>query len=261
VLLVLQIVPYFMTGFRVGPEVRRRSGARVQQPGVSSGAHPAGARVGILFYTTVAALVSYLRPWQGLAKERFATAVAFEQAFGSRFVVRLLFLAALASLLKIFNGNLVAASRCCSLLDVRGSSTPASARAREELTPSVAVLALGGVTAVAACLGDAILVPITEVGLDGLGARLAGRLRGLLLPAAEGPRPGARRDRNDRRGHARPDEGPALRAGPLHRLRVDRPSGLGGHRAGGASIGGHFIFGQSASSTRGPLPEGACQSL
>src|SRR5206468_8296719 len=108
--------------------------------------------IGTLFYAGVTSLVAYLRPWQGLATERFATAVAFERAFGGRLVVDLLFLAALVSLMKIFNGNLVAASR---LLFALGRASFVNARFgrvhERNLTPSVAVLALGGVTAVAAC--------------------------------------------------------------------------------------------------------------
>ena len=164
VLLVLQIVPYFMTGFESVPKCAEEAAPGFRSRGFLR-AILLALVVGILFYTTVVALVSYLRPWQGLAKERFATAVAFEQAFGSHLVVRLLFLAALASLLKIFNGNLVAASRLLFALGRAGLVHAGFGRIHERnLTPSVAVLALGGVTAVASCLGDAILVPITEVG-------------------------------------------------------------------------------------------------
>src|SRR5437773_2693502 len=164
VLLVLQIVPYFMTGFESVPKCAEEAAPGFRSRGFLR-AIVLALVVGILFYTTVVPLVSYLRPWQGLAMERFATAVAFEQAFGSRLVVRLLFLAALASLLKIFNGNLVAASRLLFALGRAGLVHAGFGRVHERnLTPSVAVLALGGVTAVASCLGDAILVPITEVG-------------------------------------------------------------------------------------------------
>ena len=164
VLLVLQIVPYFMTGFESVPKCAEEAAPEFRSRGFFR-AILLALVVGILFYTSVVALVSYLRPWQGLAKEKFATAVAFEQAFGGRLVVRLLFLAALVSLVKIFNGNLVAASRLLFALGRAGLVHGGFGRVHERnLTPSVAVLALGGVTAVAACLGDAILVPITEVG-------------------------------------------------------------------------------------------------
>ena len=164
VLLVLQIVPYFMTGFESVPKCAEEAAPEFRSGGFFR-AILLALLIGTLFYTSVTALVAYLRPWQGLATERFATAVAFERAFGSRLVVDLLFLAALASLMKIFNGNLIAASRLLFALGRAGFVNGRFGRVHERnLTPAVAVLALGGVTAVAACLGDAILVPITEVG-------------------------------------------------------------------------------------------------
>ena len=93
------------------------------------------------------------------------TAVAFERAIGSRWIVSLILATALLSLLKVFNGNLSAASRGIvrhgtpRLVDPRvGEVHP------RNQTPSVAVLCIGVATAVCMFLGDAILVPITEVG-------------------------------------------------------------------------------------------------
>jgi len=79
--------------------------------------------------------------------------------------VGLLLLAALFSLVKVFNGNFVAASRLLFALGRRGLVHAGFGRVHERnLVPSVAVLALGGATTLATCLGDAILVPVTEVG-------------------------------------------------------------------------------------------------
>jgi amino acid transporter len=164
VLLVVQIVPYFMTGFESVPKCAEEASPEFRRQGFSRAILLALA-VGVVFYTSVVALVAYLRPWQTLATQRFATAVAFEQAFRGRRMVDLLLLAALISLVKIFNGNFIAASRLLFALGRRGLVHAGFGRIHERnLTPSVAVLALGGVTALAACMGDAILVPITEVG-------------------------------------------------------------------------------------------------
>ena len=164
VLLVLQIVPYFMTGFESVPKCAEEASPEFRSGGFFR-AILLALGVGVLFYTSVVALVAYLRPWPMLATHRFATAVAFEQAFRDHRMVDLLLLAALLSLVKIFNGNFVAASRLLFALGRRGLVPPAFGRVHERnLTPSVAVLALGGATALATCLGDAILVPITEVG-------------------------------------------------------------------------------------------------
>ncbi len=164
VLLVLQIVPYFMTGFESVPKCAEEASPEFRKGGFFR-AILLALGVAVVFYTSVVALVAYLRPWQALASQRFATAVAFQQAFRSHRVVDLLLLAALVSLVKVFNGNFIAASRLLFALGRRGLVHAGFGRLHERnLTPSVAVLALGGVTALATCLGDAILVPITEVG-------------------------------------------------------------------------------------------------
>jgi basic amino acid/polyamine antiporter, APA family len=164
VILVLQIVPYFMTGFESVPKCAEEANPEFRKGGFLR-AILLALGVGVMFYTSVVALIAYLQPWQTLASQRFATAVAFEHAFGSRRIVDLLLLAALVSLVKVFNGNFIAASRLLFALGRRGLVHAGFGRVHERtLAPSVAVLALGAATGLATCLGDAILVPITEVG-------------------------------------------------------------------------------------------------
>ena len=80
--------------------------------------------VGILFYTIVIAAVGYVAPWRELTGERFMTAVAFQRAVGSRWIVSVILAAALLSLFKVFNGNLVAASRLLFAMGRRGLLIP-----------------------------------------------------------------------------------------------------------------------------------------
>jgi APA family basic amino acid/polyamine antiporter len=104
-------------------------------------------------------------PWQSITGERFATAVAFERALGARWIVKLIMVTALISLLKIFNANLVAASRLLFALGRRHLVEPALGRVHPvNQTPSVAVVCVGAAIAAAIFLGNAILVPISEVG-------------------------------------------------------------------------------------------------
>lgn len=164
ILLVIQIVPYFMTGFESVVK-----GAEEASPEFRSGgflkAIWMAIIVGILFYTIVIAAVGYVAPWRELTGERFMTAVAFECAVGSRWIVRVILAAALLSLLKVFNGNLVAASRLLFAMGRRGlvDERVALIHPRNQ-TPSVAVVCVGLGTAACMFLGDAILVPISEVG-------------------------------------------------------------------------------------------------
>ncbi len=164
VLLVVQIVPYFMAGYESVVK-----GAEEASPDFSvqsfSKAIGMAIAVGILFYTIVIAAVGYVAPWRQLTQQKFMTAVAFEQAVGSRWIVGVILAAALLSLLKVFNGNFVAASRLLFAMGRRGLVDETLARIHvRNHTPSYAVVWVGVLTAACMFLGDAILVPVTEVG-------------------------------------------------------------------------------------------------
>lgn len=163
-LLVLQIVPYFMTGFESVPKSSEEAGVEFQSRGFLR-AILAALGIGALFYVVVIAVVSYVHPWQPLTHTGFATAVAFGEAFRRRWIVNLILAAALVSLVKIFNGNLVASSRLAFALGRSGliPSRLGAVHASYQ-TPTAAVLAVGMLTATAALMGEAILIPITEVG-------------------------------------------------------------------------------------------------
>jgi amino acid transporter len=121
--------------------------------------------IGTLFYASIVAAVAFVAPWRKLTGERFMTAVAFEQAVGSRWIVNIILAAALLSLFKCFNGNFVAASRLFFALGRRGMIAPRAGTVHPRFqTPSAAVLCVGIATGVCMLLGDAILVPVTEVG-------------------------------------------------------------------------------------------------
>jgi amino acid transporter len=164
VLLVLQIVPYFMTGFESVPKCAEEASPRFRSQGFFRAILTALA-VGVLFYTVAIAIVAWVAPWRELTTARFATAVAFERALGSRWIVNVIFAAALLSLLKIFNGNLIAGSRLLFAMGRRRLIAPRLGEIHpEHHTPSAAVITSGLLTAAAALLGEAILIPITEVG-------------------------------------------------------------------------------------------------
>src|SRR5262249_9448553 len=164
VLLVMQIVPYYMTGYEsVGKAAEERS-ADFRGRGFLAAIWMA-ILVGILFYTSVVAAVAYAAPWRNLTAEKFMTAVAFERAMGSHWIVLVILVSAFLSLFKVFNGNLVAASRLIFAMGRRGflDDRFGAVHPRNQ-TPSVAVTWVGVATALCMFLGDAILVPISEVG-------------------------------------------------------------------------------------------------
>jgi amino acid transporter len=164
VLAVLQVVPYYMMGFETIPkcseeaagdfEARRFVRVMLWALGVAT-----------FFYVTVIAVVALLRPWKTLLEVPFATAAAFEQAFGWPWLVQFIFLGVVLSLIKVFNGNFLAATRLLYAMGRRdllgGRLGQVHPRYR---TPFVAVAVVGGLSVVGTFLGRAVLVPITEVG-------------------------------------------------------------------------------------------------
>src|SRR5712664_1829366 len=164
IVLTLQIVPYFMTGFESAPKVAEE--AHLEFP--STGFFRAIAMalfVGAGFYVLAIAAVAYVAPWQGLIGKRFVTAIAFEQALGARWPVRLILVMAMFELFQCFNGNFVASSRLLFAYGRRGTIPPRFGGVHEKfLTPSVAILGITAGTLAGVLLGDALLVPVTEVG-------------------------------------------------------------------------------------------------
>ncbi len=162
--LVLQIVPYFMTGFESVSKAAEESSVGFRAQNFLSAICMA-IFVGILFYTAVVAAVAFVAPWAQLTDQKFMTAVAFQRAVGARWIVDVILAAALLSLIKCFNGNFVAASRLLFALGRRGMVQARAGYIHPfHQTPSVAVVCIGLATAACMLLGDAILVPITEVG-------------------------------------------------------------------------------------------------
>jgi len=164
VLLVLQVVPYFMTGFESVPKIAEEAHAEFRARGFFR-AIVMALFVGAGFYVAVIAAVSFVSPWQALVGKRFATAAAFGQAMATPWPMRLIMVAAVFGLFQCFNGNFVAASRMLFSFGRRGTIPPQfGAVHREFRTPSVAIVAVSVATLAGLFLGDALLVPVTEVG-------------------------------------------------------------------------------------------------
>ena len=164
ILLTLQIVPYFVTGFESVPKVVEEA-----HPGFPPGdffkAIAMALVVGAGFYVLAIGAVSYIAPWQSLLGKRFATAIAFERGTHSVWLVRLILGISVVALFQVFNGNFVASTRLLYAYGRRGMIAPAFAKVHvENLTPTVAILGVTGGTFAGLLLGDSLLVPVTEVG-------------------------------------------------------------------------------------------------
>jgi APA family basic amino acid/polyamine antiporter len=164
IFLVMQIVPYYMTGWESvakGSEEARRG----FNPRDFGTAIYAALVAGFLFYVTVIAVVAWVYPWQEIVSGHVGTEVAFERAFGAHAIAQLILFGAFLSLLKIFNGNFVAATRMLYALGRRSYVHPSLGTVHASFgTPGVAIKLMGLLTMAASFFGDAILVPISEVG-------------------------------------------------------------------------------------------------
>jgi amino acid transporter len=164
VLAVLQVVPYYLMGFETIPKCSEEA-ARDFESRRFVRVMLWALGVATFFYVTVIGVVALLQPWQSLREVPFPTAAAFERAFGWPWLVRLIMLGVVLSLVKVFNGNFLAATRLLYAMGRRdllgGRLGEVHARYR---TPAVAVALVGGLTVAGTLLGRAVLVPISEVG-------------------------------------------------------------------------------------------------
>jgi amino acid transporter len=164
IFLVLQIVPYFMTGFESvakGSEEAREG----FDPRNFTTAIYAALVAGFLFYVIIIAVVTYVYPWREIVSGHVRTEVAFERTFGSHAIAQLILFGAFLSLLKIFNGNFVAGTRMLYALGRRSVVHPSLGRVHAQFgTPAIAITLLACLTVLCAMFGDALLVPVTEVG-------------------------------------------------------------------------------------------------
>jgi amino acid transporter len=121
---------------------------------------------GLVFFWVVIAAVSFVAPWQDLSSnQQFPTALAFERALHAHWIVVLIMGSALVALVQAFNANIVASSRLLFAMSRRNLLNPRMSRVHpQNQTPSTAVIAVGLATATTIFLGEALLVPILEVG-------------------------------------------------------------------------------------------------
>src|SRR6266581_4018801 len=196
VLLVMQIVPYFMTGFESIPKASEEA-----LPNLRPSTLPRIITVALLaggfFYVVIVGVVSWVYPWTDIVSQHLGTDAAFARTFGTPWIARLILAAAVLSLFKVFNGNFLAATRLVYALGKRGLIPPAAGAVNPRFgTPAVAIALVAIPTAAAAFLGDAVLVPISEVGAAVgamgwcatclaliAGARRAGQHEGMMTAA------------------------------------------------------------------------------
>lgn len=165
ILLVWQVVPWLVSGFESVGKV-----AEEASPGFAGRNFSTAILMtifsGLFFFWVVIAAVSFVAPWQSLnSNQQFPTAVAFERALHAHWIVVLIMGSALVALVQAFNANIVASSRLLFAMSRRNLLNPWMSRVHpQNQTPSIAVIAVGLATGLTIFLGEALLVPILEVG-------------------------------------------------------------------------------------------------
>jgi len=124
VLLVLQIVPYFLTGFESIPKASEEALPNLR-PSTLPRIITLALLAGGLFYVVIVGVVAWVYPWTDIVSQHLGTDAAFARAFGTPWIARLVLAAGVLSLFKVFNGNFVAATRLVYALGRRGLVHPA----------------------------------------------------------------------------------------------------------------------------------------
>lgn len=170
ILLVWQVVPWLVSGFESVGKVAEEASPGFQQRNFSV-AILMTIFSGLIFFLVVIAAVSYVAPWQSLrSNQQFPTAIAFEQALHAHWIVALILGSAMVALIQAFNANIVASSRLLFAMSRRNLLNPTMSWVHpRNQTPAAAVIAVGIATALTIFLGEALLVPILEVGAVSVG--------------------------------------------------------------------------------------------
>ncbi len=164
VLLMLQIVPYFLAGFEAVARC-----AEEKAPDFAGhrfvGITLAALGSGVVFYAAVVLVVAWLGPWRESAASGSATLTAFREAFRSDWLVNFILFGAILSLIKVFNGCMLSASRLLFAMGRSGLVGAGLGAVHPRFhTPRAAILLVGAVAALGCFLGKSALVPIAEVG-------------------------------------------------------------------------------------------------
>jgi amino acid transporter len=169
-LLVLQIAPYYLLGFETIPKCAEEA-ADDFSPRRFLPVMLLAIGAATVFYVSIPGIVALLTPWESLVnvhgeeKVPFATAIAFENAFGWPWLVRLMMFGVVLSLLKVLNGNFLAATRLLYAMGSREMLGGPLGKVHSRFqTPAPAILLCGLVAVLAVPLGETILEPISEVG-------------------------------------------------------------------------------------------------
>ncbi len=165
---VMAIVPWFLGGFNIVPQImeERAEGTSIALVGRVT---VAAILVGAVFYCLVILSGAMAMPWRELVTTELPAAAAFRQAFNSEWLARLVLLTGLFGVATVGNGSVVAASRMlfsmsrASMIGPRFAETSATSG-----VPDRAIIFTGIIAAALTLLGRQGIGPVVAVGAIGM---------------------------------------------------------------------------------------------
>src|SRR5215475_10783717 len=165
ILLVWQVVPWLVSGFESVGKCAEEASPEFSDRNFTL-AILLTIFAGLIFFWVVIGAVSFVAPWQSLNSSlQFPTAVAFERALHAHWIVVLIMGSALVALVQAFNANIIASSRLLYAMSRHNLLNPVMSGVHpRNQTPSTAIITIGLATMATTFIGEALLVPILEVG-------------------------------------------------------------------------------------------------
>jgi amino acid transporter len=163
VLSVLVTAPFWYAGFNVIPQVMEE---RAPKTSLRLAGRMILLAIGIaaLFYSLVILACSMTMPWERLLALELPAAGAFEAAFDSPALAKVVLLAALLGLVTTWNTVFISASRVLFALGRARVISAALARVHSDFgSPTTAVLFVGGVASGGVFLGRSAIIPIVNL--------------------------------------------------------------------------------------------------
>lgn len=164
VISVMAIVPWFLGGFNIMPQVmeERAEGTSIALIGrVTVAAILAGA----LYYCLVIISGSMAMPWKEMLTRELPAAAAFKQAFNSEWLARMVLVTGLFGVATVGNGAVVAASRVLFSMSRASLLGPTfGVTSTEAGVPARAILFVGFIAGLGTLLGRQGISPVVAVG-------------------------------------------------------------------------------------------------
>jgi len=163
ILTVFIVVPFMYSGFQVIPQVMEEKAQKTSLALAGKTIFYSIGSAGI-FYVLVILSASIVSPWKDMVGKDLPTAAAFEAAFNSNLVARIILLAGFLGIVTTWNSVFIAGSRVIFAFSRAHIIPSVFAKVHPRFgTPYVSVLFTGTVAGIGIMLGRSAILPIVNV--------------------------------------------------------------------------------------------------